>query len=373
MTTGATLFSGFDGVGIGMKAAGIHHLWGIELQDDIAQVARNNGFNVLTGDILKADPLCFDPPDVLHASPPCPNFSVAKAGGKETDLDIALARKVAEFIAVLKPRIFTLENVFGYRKSRSWLIIENALFANGYWLHAEHVNMADFGVPQTRKRLIVRAVRGGWVPALPPPERWVGWYEAIEDLIPSLPVSKFSPWQIERLPENLIGGLLVGNQGDDASARTVRKPSFTIVSTQKSNSAYRAFITDGMKHTIRDATVRSPSEPMFTVIADAMHRPITTPKAFIVDGNNGNNFDGIGSLTIRQSDEPANTVKSSSHAVHRAWLSHGRVVSMTPRALARFQTFQDWYELPDNRALACKGIGNASPPLFNEKVYRGLV
>lgn len=46
---------------------------------------------------------------------------------------------------------------------------------------------------------------------------------------------------------------------------------------------------------------------------------------------------------------------------------------MTTRALARFQSFPDWYQLPDNNSLACKGIGNAVPPLFMEKMYNALL
>jgi site-specific DNA-cytosine methylase len=53
----------------------------------------------------------------------------------------------------------------------------------------------------------------------------------------------------------------------------------------------------------------------------------------------------------------------------RAWLSQGKVVKMTPRALARFQTIPDDYELPDSPGLACKGIGNAVPPLL----YRNVI
>jgi hypothetical protein len=54
----------------------------------------------------------------------------------------------------------------------------------GYWLHVDVLNAADFGVPQTRRRLVVRAVRGGFVPHLPPKIAWRGWYDAIADLIP---------------------------------------------------------------------------------------------------------------------------------------------------------------------------------------------
>jgi hypothetical protein len=73
--------------------------------------------------------------------------------------------------------------------------------------------------------------------------KWRGWYEAIEDLIPELPKSPLSNWQKERV--SIDGWVLVGNQGDDARQRDAKSPSFTIVSTEKSNSAYRIKTPDG--------------------------------------------------------------------------------------------------------------------------------
>lgn len=196
MTTGATLFSGGEGAGLGMKAAGITHLWGIEYDKKIAGIAQLNGFNVINADILTVSPDTLTTVDFLHASPPCPNFSQAKINGKETEQDIALAGKVCEFIRVISPKYFTLENVWAYRKSKSWLRILDTLFACGYWVAVDNVNFADLGVPQSRRRMIVRAVRGAFVPALlPTVDKHVGWYEAIEDLIPSLEPSEFAPYQ----------------------------------------------------------------------------------------------------------------------------------------------------------------------------------
>jgi DNA (cytosine-5)-methyltransferase 1 len=64
-------------------------------------------------------------------------------------------------------------------------------------------------------------------------------------------------------------------------------------------------------------------------------------------------------------NEPSPTQGASTIA--RALVPH-RVVKMTPRALARFQSFPDWYELPEHNALACKIIGNAVPPLLMRRV-----
>jgi site-specific DNA-cytosine methylase len=52
----------------------------------------------------------------------------------------------------------------------------------------------------------------------------------------------------------------------------------------------------------------------------------------------------------------------------RAWLEHGRVVQMTPRALARFQSAPDTYQLPQSNKLACRVIGNGVPSLLAQRV-----
>lgn len=369
--TFASLFSGFGGVDIGAIAAGLQPVWGVEYDAKIAEVANHNlGQHIQVADILNCDPLRFERPDVLHASPPCPSFSVAKANGQETPHDIAMAGKVAEFVTVLTPEIFTLENVYAYRNSKSWRIIENALYEAGYWLHIDHVNSADYGVPQTRKRMIVRAIRGGFVPYLPQPVKWVGWYEAIEDLIPTLPDSKFAPWQLERLPEELKT-VLVTDQYDDSNRNQERKaqridvalPSLTVVSSSSKN--WKAFIVSGTE--MRNETYRYFDNPVFTIKAqDHM------PRAFIVDCQNGHNGEG---LTIRNADEPIFTLTSSMgiKSPTRTAIEHGRVVAMTPRCLARFQSFPDSYELPESKALAAKGIGNAVPPLMMRRIYEGLI
>jgi DNA (cytosine-5)-methyltransferase 1 len=174
------------------------------------------------------------------------------------------------------------------------------------------VNMADFGVPQTRRRLILRAVKDSFVPPLPPVQKWRGWYEAIADLIPTLPESQFAAWQITRMP-----------------------------------SLAQTSLVDG-RNTIRPCTVRSFDKPAPCVTTTWLHRPCVIPRAFIVD-------------------HPG--ASSSSYAKE---LAHGSVVAMTPRALARFQSFPDTYQLPEARTLASRVIGNAVPPLMATTLLKGI-
>lgn len=342
MTTITTLLSGGECVGVGARNAGLTHLEGFEIDDSIAQVGRDNGFNIRTADVLQLDPTTLQVPDVLHASPVCKNASVAnrsaelnEEGTKESPFDVAMGEKIAQFIDVMTPKIFTLENVYQYRNFKAFKIIKAALNRNGYMWDFDNLNAADFGVPQTRRRLILRAMRGSLLPMLPQPERWVGWYEAIEDLIPGLPESQFATWQLARLPEAIKGTILV--------------------ESKNANQQYGDYM-------------RQVDEPAMTVITD--HKISHTPKAFILDCQNGAQGEGV---TLRQGDEPTQTVRvPSGGRVLRAWLSQGRVVRMTPRALARFQSLPDSYILPDSPKLACTVIGNGVPPLQYQKIVGGL-
>lgn len=244
MTTLATLFTGFGGVEIGARQAGIELAWGIEKEAAIAEVATANlGHRLTVADVLTVRPREFEAVDILHASPPCVSYSNASTHKQESAADVACGAKVAEFIATLRPRAFTLENVWSYRHSAAYAAIVRALCENGYWLVAEKVDACQHGVPQQRVRLIVRAVRGDFVPYLPPAEPLVGWLSALEDLLPALPFADFAPWQLQNLWQKKLwphaGPLLVaGGNASNGVVRRAEQPAFTVTAS-------------GTKHPIR--------------------------------------------------------------------------------------------------------------------------
>lgn len=319
MRTYASLFTGGGLADFGAIAAGYAPIWGVEYIPEIADVARMNGLDVLTADVLNCDPRHFIRPDLFHASPPCPNFSVAKRDGKETKLDIALAEKVAEFITVLRPQNVTIENVRAYIKSESYKIIMRSIENAGYMYGAKVLNAADSGVPQSRRRLFVQAVSGGMVPNLPAPVKHISWYAAIEDVLDTLPASKFADWQLARLPDFCNGALFTPSKyGDDLIFARANDPALTITSNRNQYSI-KAFLLSGCGISGKQKIVYEQDEPSMTITASEDKRPT------------------------------------------RAWLSQGRVVSMTPRALARFQSVPNSYILPERRTLAGKIIGNGVP------------
>jgi len=349
------LFTGGGGVDVGMRAAGIEIAWGIEYDPAIADVARANGMLVTVADILDADPVCLERVDVLHASPPCPNFSTAKTDGGETQHDVALAGGIGAFIEALLPPIFTLENVYAYRRSRSFYHILEVLRRNDYMYAFGHINAADFGVPQTRRRLILRAVRHGRVPPLPSPEPWRGWYDAIADLIDDLPESQLAQWQLERLPETMRTSL-IANSG------------FRDEIVTREHTGVRALLVSGAGRGDKLCVTRQIKEPAATVVASEAKRPT---RALLIGDQSANAGKGV---QVREASELALTVRAMENggAAPRA-ISKTRVVAMTPRALARFQSFPDSYRLPEAHGLACRVIGNAVPPLMYQKIVCRLV
>jgi site-specific DNA-cytosine methylase len=215
------------------------------------------------------------------------------------------------------------------------------------------VNAADMNVPQTRKRLIARAVLDGPVPPLPEKTPWLGWYQAVEDLIPTFPESAFAPWQLRRLPDGLTGTRLFPiHQGVSVEATA---PAHAVTAGKRTSASWRAFLVEPDAAGERPPTVRGEDEPCYTLKTSGGGR---VHRAFLVGGGStGRN------VPIAMEDEPSITVKANSGGKEpcRAWLEQGRVVALTPRAISRLQTVPEDYELPAKKTLAGTILGNGVP------------
>lgn len=376
MRTFADLLCGGGGFALGAIAAGYTHAWGIEYDNDIADCYKRNIGHVIRARVQDVDFSQLPQVYHLHMSPICTNASQAKAGGKESAEDISIADSCARAIREMRPVTVSLENVWPYRHFESFGRILRALDETSYTFKFWHLNAADYGVPQTRKRLILLANRSGPVHKPVPThvdfaktvqgqaelfggnkKRWVSWYQAVEDILDTLPESRFADWQIKRLPEEIKGSFLNstaggGNTSREATVRFANEPSATITADdyRRPSTCPRAFIV-------------RPTDQLESVTGgNTMHGRV---KAFVVDQQNGSR-----DSTVKNDSEPIFTLThySTKHPAPRAWLSQGRVVAMNPRALARFMSIPDSYHLPDKSSLACKIIGNAVCPLQMERM-----
>lgn len=330
-----TLFSGAGGVEIGAIAAGFQTVEAIEYDPQLAELHKANiSGKCHVKNILDCNPFKFEKVDVLHASPVCKSFSTANANKGEKQLDIDCAIKTAQFIEVLQPPTFTLENVQAYGKSKAFNIILEKLYSLGYWVNYQTLNSADFGVPQSRRRLILIAIKSGFIPSLPPKEAHIGWYAAIADKLRDLPDTKLADWQLKALPEDLRTLLI---RCDNTK--------------QERGKGYH----------LKD-------EPCMTIAASSQ-----SPKAILIEGTGARSDRDLKTLPA---DKPCWTLRAMGHDRHwqktNALLENARIVQLDIACLARLQSFPDNYKWSGRKSLDGKGIGNSVPPLMYQKILQSL-
>jgi len=375
-----TLLTGGGGFDEGAKMAGFTPVLGVEIVPEIAHWAEVNtpGLTVIRSDVAAVDYSQFETPYHLHASPSCKNASNANGNGEEAQEDLGAAQGVCNALIALHPPVFTLENVYQYREYQSFKLILKALHNLGYAFNYWHLNAADYGVPQSRKRLILiaRKDRKPTKPAAthtdpaslngqmgmfgqPQLKPWVGWYKAIADIVDSLPDSEFADWQLKRLPKE-FGSFVI----DSNVSATVSKASDPITTiTTENGRRVRAFFVPG--DNTSNTTVREADEPMVTVQSRSTGQ--CPHRAFLVNKSADKYGDGVA-----YDNEPSFSIVTTSQGRYKAWLPQGRVVKMIPRALARFQSVPDNYLLPDDDKLACTIIGNMVPPLLAKAICESV-
>jgi DNA (cytosine-5)-methyltransferase 1 len=217
---------------------------------------------------------------------------------------------VAKAIQQLQPRVFTLENVPRYQNSQSFSIILSALELEEYSVDYSVVNIADFGLPQARRRLVLVASRGFHV-ALPTEAKSCGWYEAITHLIPTMPNSHLLPKQQQALEKFLAGNAPTPLLIERVGGRELPK--------YKPGS--------------------HPANTILRCLRRAAPTHFTDHK-----GCNRSKFADI-------------------------WLPNGTVKSLSIEGAAKLQGFPDWYEFPNETATAGSIIGYSVPPSFATQLF----
>lgn len=248
-------------------------------------------------------------PDLFHASPVCKNFSAAKNKRTVEKGDLDTAESVANVIEEVRPPVVTIENAPQYVGTVPFNKIADSLTRSGYRWDVDVYDSADFGGTQSRKRMLVRAVRDGELPPLPQKTGGRDWFEAIQDLLPEAPDDVFGArkgaknWELERIEGMVQRGLL------------------------------------------------DPSKPILTM--------------------GGSAFKGLANAV--NAGFPAPVLKSTSREVPRIIFPDGRVKRVTPRMMARFMDLPDDFPLPESPKLAKEVLGNGMQGAFTKALIEPLV
>lgn len=158
-----SLFSGAGGLDLGFKMAGHEIIWANDLYSDAVETYRHNlGNHIVCKDILLVDVKNVPDCDIIIGGFPCQGFSVANTKRHENDERNALYKQLIRVIQAKKPKFFLAENVKGLTnlaKGKVFKMILEDFTALGYTVKYKVLNAADYGVPQTRQRVIIIGVR----------------------------------------------------------------------------------------------------------------------------------------------------------------------------------------------------------------------
>lgn len=162
------LFCGIGGLTCGLQKAGIPVVGGIDVDGscEYAYTRNNNckfikkSIEQVTGKEIRALLRGADI-KILVGCAPCQPFSSHQKDKqhRSTHKDWKLLYQFSRLVKEVRPHIVSMENVPEIENEAVFKDFVNTLKTEGYIVNYQVVNVADYGVPQRRKRLILLASR----------------------------------------------------------------------------------------------------------------------------------------------------------------------------------------------------------------------
>jgi DNA (cytosine-5)-methyltransferase 1 len=164
------LFCGCGGTSLGFEMAGFEVAVGCDIHQPSIKTFKSNHPRTATilGDVKKISPKSVKAllngrgVDVLIGGVPCQGFSLNNRKRHEDDERNLLYKEFIKFVKALKPKVIVLENVSGMKSTGNFVTnIERELSAAGDMMVKSKLLFApDYGVPQSRTRLVFIGIRG---------------------------------------------------------------------------------------------------------------------------------------------------------------------------------------------------------------------
>ena len=168
------LFSGCGGMTLGFSMVGVYSIFATDIDENCEKTFKFNFPNTpfLRKDITEitkpeVDVIIGDnKPDIIIGGPPCQGFSLANKNRNKVSDDPRnkLFYGFVKFIDWYSPKCFVMENVKGLLSMQKGEVLSTILdaFRNasiGYDVDYKILKAVDYGVPQTRERVIIIGYR----------------------------------------------------------------------------------------------------------------------------------------------------------------------------------------------------------------------
>ncbi len=158
-----SLFSGAGGLDLGFIQAGHKIIWANDIYSDaVATYRKNIGNHIVEKDIKDIPSIDIPNCDIIIGGFPCQGFSVANTKRHSGDKRNELYKQLLRVIKDKQPLFFVAENVKGIlslNRGETFKMILNDFNSLNYKVQYRVLNAADYGVPQSRERVIIVGVR----------------------------------------------------------------------------------------------------------------------------------------------------------------------------------------------------------------------
>jgi len=335
------LFCGAGGLSYGFEKAGFNVLLGIDNDEAALKTFERNHKNSksICGDITEITYTDIkkiignEKIDVIVGGPPCQGMSLSgprKFDDPRNKLYLSFIRLVKE----IQPKAFVVENVPGLVRLFNGTIkdsIINEFKKIGYSVTFDILCSADYGVPQTRKRVVFIGVKGD--------ENNFIYPEIMEDIVTcEMALSDLPP--------------LVDTLGEEA-AEYETEPQNNYQKIMRKNSKL-----------VKNHIAAKHSEHVQETIA--LIPPGGNYKSLPEGYKSTRNFHVA--WTRFPDNKPAPTIDTGHR--HHFHYKYNRVP--TVRESARIQSFPDDFVFIGNKTQQFRQVGNAVPPLMAEKLAKQI-
>ena len=280
-------------------------------------------------------------PFLVTGGPPCQGFTSAGAR-RASDQRNTLVGEFARMVAEIQPKWFLFENVEGFlTMSEGSFVVDllDGVLDGGYQVRLRKVNLANYGVPQLRKRVVAIGSLGA-DPGFPGPSHHA--YGA-----PGAEIKRTAALPPAPTVADALDGL--GVPASSAQNETIQ--GHTAPRISESDALRFRLLLQGqtMRDLPRDLQHQSYARRANRRVADGMPSE-----------RRGGAPAGLRRL---RADEPSKAITSASA---REFLHPLEDRCLTLRECARLQGFPDSFEFVGNRSEQATLIGNAIPPNFGE-------